>query len=1205
MGTDHERPAISKAATRFDRVATEAVVRRVESLWRQGGRPEPSRLLAEAGLTAPAQVAAVLAADQWQRWRAGQRVPAEDYLARHPAVAGDPPAALLLVYGEFLVREELGEAPALDDYLRRFPQYADALRLQLEFHRAVSSGSAGPTALNPDAPTVVRDEPGRGAGAAPAVPGYELHGRLGHGGMGDVWLGRDARLGRDVAVKVLKDELSGRPNLVRRFIEEAQVASQLAHPAIPPVHELGALPDGRPFFAMKVVKGHTLADLLDARRDPAEDLPRFVGIFEQVCQAVAFAHSKKVIHRDLKPANVMVGAFGEVQVMDWGLAKVQTRAPAAEELPARESVVETVRSSDVEDATQAGSVLGTYAYMPPEQARGEVWWLDERCDVFGLGAILCEILTGQPPYGGTLEQTRVQARQGQVARALERLAACGADGELVELARQCLSPRAEGRPANAGAVAEALTAYLAAVQERLRLAEVERAAAQARAAEERKRRRVALALAAAVLALVAVGAGGGLWVQHQAAERREEQARRDAERRQTVESALEKAAALRQQARRGEARAVLDQARQVLGDAGPADLRRRLEEADAELVLVNSLDVIRQHRATWVEGHLDTRTPALGYAAAFKEAGLGEPGDDEGAVAQRVRASRVAGPLIAALDDWAAVAQDLVTAAWLLGVARRADPDPWRDRFRDPAVRGDRQALRALADDALRDGGARLDGLSPQGLAALGALLGGGAEAVPLLRAAQRRHPDDFWLSLLLANAFRNVRQDEEAVAYYRIAVALRPDSGVANYNLGIVLRERHDVDGALAAFRRAAEFGPEDASAHSGLGSTLQDNKDLDGAVAEFRRAIDLDPRNAKIHNNLGLALEAKRDLDGAIAAYRKALELDPQLAQAHGNLGNALRAKGDLDGAVAACRRAIELDAKLPGAYSNLGNALLARKDRDGAIAAYRRAIELDPKDAKAHSNLGIALYNKGEVEGAIAAFRQAISLDPKFALAHGALSEALLLQGRFAEAREATRRCLELLPEGEPLRRFASQQLRECERLAALDEKLPAVLAGRAEAAGAAELFDLAHFCWHHKHWHLAAARLYADAFAADSPPPADPRLQQLYDAACSAARAADGQGQDARPLPDKERRMLRRQALAWLRDDLAAYRKLAERDAAAGKQLVRERMQHWQRDADLASVRDPQALGQLPEDERRQWHQLWEEVATLLKKVEQKP
>src|SRR5262245_57741012 len=170
---------------------------------------------------------------------------------------------------------------------------------------------------------------------------------------------------------------------------------------------------------MKLIKGRTLAELLRQRQHPTEELPRWLGVFGQVCQAVAHAHSKGVLHRDLKPDNVMVGQFGEVQVMDWGLAKVLTAGRAgAAPFPPEASVVATVRSGAPEPASQAGVVLGTYAYMAPEQARGETHKLDEHCDVFGLGGILCAILTGQPPFAG---DARRKAEGAELAEALARL----------------------------------------------------------------------------------------------------------------------------------------------------------------------------------------------------------------------------------------------------------------------------------------------------------------------------------------------------------------------------------------------------------------------------------------------------------------------------------------------------------------------------------------------------------------------------------------------------------------------------------------------------------------------------------------------------------------------------------------------------------------------------------------------------------------
>ena len=305
---------------------------------------------------------------------------------------------------------------------------------------------------------------------------YQLSGEIARGGMGAVLRGRDVDLGRDLAVKVLLEKYADRPEVARRFLEEAQIGGQLQHPFVVPVYDIGCF-GARPFFTMKLVKGKTLANLLAERADHTQDRPRLLSIALQVTQTLAYAHAKGVIHRDLKPANIMVGAFGEVQVMDWGLAKVlaeggvadEERAASRERERPEGTLIRTARSSGSAGHgtdTEAGLLLGTPAYMPPEQANGFVELLDRRADVFGLGAILCEILTGKPPYQGrSAEEVRRKAANGDLADATARLDGCGADAELIVLTKACLCPEAIDRPKDAQAVAEGLTAYGLAVGE--------------------------------------------------------------------------------------------------------------------------------------------------------------------------------------------------------------------------------------------------------------------------------------------------------------------------------------------------------------------------------------------------------------------------------------------------------------------------------------------------------------------------------------------------------------------------------------------------------------------------------------------------------------------------------------------------------------------------------------------------------------------
>jgi serine/threonine-protein kinase len=208
-----------------------------------------------------------------------------------------------------------------------------------------------------------------GDGLPTQIGRYHIEGEIAHGGVGIVLRARDSAFQRSLAVKVLLAKHRGKPDVARRFLEEAQVMGQLQHPGIPPVYDLGELSDGRPFFALKLIKGQTLTALLKDRTHPTDDLPHLLTIFGQVGQTLAYAHSRGILHRDLKPSNIMVGAFGEVQVMDWGLAKVlgSERKWETAIQPEDMGTIATVRTAEDDLLTQEGAVMGTRTSARPSR----------------------------------------------------------------------------------------------------------------------------------------------------------------------------------------------------------------------------------------------------------------------------------------------------------------------------------------------------------------------------------------------------------------------------------------------------------------------------------------------------------------------------------------------------------------------------------------------------------------------------------------------------------------------------------------------------------------------------------------------------------------------------------------------------------------------------------------------------------------------
>jgi serine/threonine-protein kinase len=922
--------------------------------------------------------------------------------------------------------------------------------------------------------------------------------------------------------------------------------------------------------------------LLKERSSPRDDLSRFLSIFEQVCQTMAYAHARGVIHRDLKPTNIMVGGFGEVQVMDWGLAKVLREGGIADEPPAQQepapavSVIQTVRSGSDADASQAGSALGTPAYMAPEQAGGDVEHVDRRADVFGLGSILCEILTGQPAYTGRSQaEVMRKAMRGDTGDALARLDGSGADAELVALARECLAAQAEDRPRDAGVVAGRVAAYLAGVQDRLRKAELARVEADARAVEERKRRRLALALAASIALSTAVSAGGWAWI----AARRERLSRQ-------IGAILEQAAALRARALATPSDPALwaaarEQGQRVaaLAEAGPIDpelrdrvraMEQALEQDRKDQALLAAIDSLIGQSL-----NVD-RVAAL--RKAFADYGVEAGKGDAREIAVRIqgRPARVRDAFVDGLDRWLfqeiqrrlrdPKARESDIELWLKGLIAAVDDDPWRRRAREAVAMTEaapkRAALARLADEAdlARQPSYALLRVS-QGLSSLG----DDEKAIAFLRRALILRPGDLMLNERLAALLSKQGRFEEAVRFATAALAVRPDGAYIRNYLGYYLGDLGMVDEAIAQVREAIRLEPDDGQWHDSLGYLLLKAGRIEEAYAACSEAVRSLPQDWVLRFQFAHNVLTMGRIDEGFAVLRRMSDRNPHDARVHAALAELAGRTGRLDGAIAESRKAVALDPRDAYDHGILASYLMRRRGYDEAVAEGRKAVDLEPGNYHYHEILASVLREKGDYPAAMAEFRIL-----------GELSRQLTNWWD-----------------------TSAEQIAETERLAKLADRLPDVLRGRHPTGDVAERIALAGLAVN-RGLYAAAARLYSEAIDPGAKPEDDIQYRARYDGAAAAALAGCGQGRD-NPRPDNAARAdLRRKALGWLRANLAVKatrlgkgRPEARREQALG--LV-----NWTNNPDFAGVRDPDALKRLPADEQEAWRKLWSEVASLIEK-----
>lgn len=749
--------------------------------------------------------------------------------------------------------------------------------------------------------------------AASVEPGIVLAGRyklleqIGEGGMGAVYLAQQTEpVKRLVALKVIKAGMDSR-QVLARFEAERQALALMDHPNIAKVLDAGTTGDkdeggrmkddnksdssfilhpssfGRPYFVMELVKGVPITKFCDEKKlTPRERLELFLP----VCHAIQHAHQKGIIHRDIKPTNVLVALYDGKpvpKVIDFGVAKAAGQ-------PLTEKTL----------VTGFGAIIGTLEYMSPEQAELNQLDIDTRSDIYSLGVLLYELLTGTTPLHekqasgvGLLDLLRL-VREEEPPRPSTRLSTLGPAavtvssnraseprqlaaflrGELDWIAMKALEKDRSRRYETASAFAADVQRYLAGEAV---LAVPPSFWYRFRKFARRNRPRLAMA---AALGLLLVGAGTFAWYSdRQASQRRAEAAGRERDERARLDRNVEAVLTLLDQceaalkADQADRAAVpLELAEKRMADGGAELLAGRLVQCRAALTLILELDEIDSYR--W--GITTDNVPDIATVAARLRAALATYGVTPDLVPATQMAELVNGSLVRdrvlmglellLLHDW--------TSAGTREVLRTADPDPFRNTVRDAWAA--RKATVAFAHLAKQ----------PEALAqpVRFVVAYGIFPSIPLerrraiLRAALFERPQDYFLLVMLGNAYPNQPPESaaERVRWHQAAVTIRPRSVSARHILGNSLRDKGDLDGAEAEYREVIRLGRNSAVVHESLGSVLFAKGDLVGAANEYQEAIRLGPDSAVFHNRLGGLLRKKGDLDGAAAEYRKGLQID-----------------------------------------------------------------------------------------------------------------------------------------------------------------------------------------------------------------------------------------------------------------------------------------------------------------------------------------
>jgi serine/threonine protein kinase/tetratricopeptide (TPR) repeat protein len=739
---------------------------------------------------------------------------------------------------EALEKEDPAERAA---FLERACAGDAALRRRIE--RLLARHEQGGNFLEAPSPglvSTVDDVLREGPGAV--VGPYKLLEQIGEGGFGVVFMAEQTQpVRRKVALKVLKAGMDTR-QVVARFEAERQALALMDHPNIARVFDGGAIPSGRPYFVMELVKGVPITEFCD--QDHLTPRQR-LELFLPVCSAVQHAHQKGIIHRDLKPSNILVMMHDTrpvPKVIDFGVAKA-----LGQEL------------TDKTLFTGFAQMVGTPLYMSPEQAGQSGLDVDTRSDIYSLGVLLYELLTGSTPFDrkrlkeADYDEIRRIIREEEPARPSTRVSTLGEAGATASANRRSdprrLSQLLRGEldwvvmkalEKDRNRRYESASAFAADVRRYLTDEPVLACPPSAwyRLRKFARRNKGALAAAGLVLLVIILLGGGAGWVLRDRESRKE----------RTVTQAKAAWADLERLRREGKWPAALSVARRtealLTGAGADPELATKFSELCRDLEMAARLEEVRAHEPGDRLGRFDWAQLGPEFAQAFREYGIDVEALATAEAAELLRGRTIREELVAALDHWAMMRwrADRRGAQRLLAVACAADQDPARNRVREAFECGELAYLKKLAASD------EVERFPPStALLLVSALAHADAResALEVLRKAQRQHPDDVWTNMALAEILSlEPATRGEAIGFYRAALACRPDSFAIHFALGHALDQRGDSRQAAGLFRRATQLRPDSAWAHLLLGGALVRLDRLPEALAEFRQAVRLKRR-------------------------------------------------------------------------------------------------------------------------------------------------------------------------------------------------------------------------------------------------------------------------------------------------------------------------------------------------------------------------